>query len=74
MTIRVAGPALELHYDDFAIPLTHYHFDVFTLGRIPGRVTPVSGAIRFRTNTAGAIETVEIPFESQLPHQVFTRQ
>lgn len=74
MTIGLGDSGLELRYDGFVIPLTHDHFDVFSLGRISGRITPVQGVVRFRTSVAGLIDAVEIPFEPQLPHQVFTRK
>lgn len=73
MTVELRNGALELRFDDFALPLEHYHYDVFEIAK-PDEDDPFSGPIQFRTNAKGAIDTLLIPFEPRVEDIIFTRQ
>lgn len=64
-SLHIIHPALE----DDENTLSHYHYDVFTLGFGGSRLQ-----VQFLTNGSGQIDRLTIPFETGLDPIVFTRK
>jgi len=61
---------LLLDFNTFAVPLEHWHYDVFRLteGELKGVLVAFGG------NLKGDIETITLPFETNVDPIVFTRR
>jgi CubicO group peptidase (beta-lactamase class C family) len=70
--IAVAGGALKMDYHGMGGTLEHFHYDVFTVPK--DETNPFSEEkFEFRTNLAGDIDSLAIPFEATLKSIEFTR-
>ena len=75
-TVEIATKdgGLAVLYDNFSLPLTHYHYDVFHLDPTKLKGAPVTGLVQFLTATDGKIDRLLIPFESAIAPIVLKRQ
>jgi CubicO group peptidase (beta-lactamase class C family) len=70
--IGFANGVLKIDYHGLGGVLTHFHYDVFEVPK--DERNPFSEEkVQFRTNLAGEIESLGIPFESTLKDIVFVR-
>jgi len=72
LTVGLNGEALELSYEAFRVPLTHFHYDVFTI-EDEGNIVPLSGRVTFLMNQKGDVDRIAVPFEPNVPDIVFRR-
>jgi len=73
LEVSVQGTELSIRYDKFALPLKHFHYDVFEVDNERAMV-PLSGRVQFLMNSKGQIDRVSIPFEQSVSAIVFTRK
>jgi CubicO group peptidase (beta-lactamase class C family) len=70
--IEYANGSLKLDYHGLGGTLSHFHYDVFEVPK--DDLNPFSGEkVQFRTNLAGEIESLGIPFEATLKDITFVR-
>ncbi len=73
LVVSAQGSELSMQYDQFAVPLTHFHYDVFEVDNERAMV-PLSGRVQLLMNDKGQIDRVAIPFERNVSAIVFKRK
>jgi CubicO group peptidase (beta-lactamase class C family) len=69
-----AGGGLVITVDGFALPVEHWHYDVFHLDPRKVRGAPFSGLIQFGMGTDGKVQRMAVPLETSLGPTVFERE
>jgi CubicO group peptidase (beta-lactamase class C family) len=70
--IETEGDGLKLTYNRMSGPLKHFHYDVFEVAE--DELNPLQKTkVNFATSLQGEIDSLALPFESQLKEIVFKR-
>lgn len=69
-TVTLDGDRLTAHYNQFDLPMTHYHYDTFS---ITLELEDMELKATFATDAQGRIASVSLPMESSVKEIVFVR-
>lgn len=74
LTVSLANAELSLTFNDIAVPLEHWHYDVWNGAKTEGDPAFENKKFLFRTDFDGQVAAVETPFEPQVNPIVFAKR
>jgi CubicO group peptidase (beta-lactamase class C family) len=76
-TISIAlaeGDALSISFNGFTLPLEHWHYDVFSMGKVDKLQMFDGQKVQFTTGLDGAIESLRVAAEPSVKAQEFKKK